>query len=58
MLSDQEESEREKLRESAEARAKKYGINFKEDGHLTPPEGYESATDIICRVNALITQLQ
>jgi hypothetical protein len=33
--------EREKLRKEAEARAKKYGIAFKEGkGHLTPPEGY------------------
>lgn len=33
--------EREKLREEAEKRAKKYGIAFKEGkGHLTPPKGY------------------
>jgi len=33
--------EREKLRKEAEARAKKYGISFKEGkGHLTPPKDY------------------
>lgn len=37
---DEGRSEREKLREEAEARAKKYGISFKEGkGHLTPPRG-------------------
>lgn len=38
---DQEEGEREKLHEAAEARSKKYGIKFREgEGHLTPPEGF------------------
>ena len=37
----QEEGEREKLHEAAEAREKKYGIKFREDkGHLTPPADY------------------
>jgi hypothetical protein len=34
------EDERKKLHDEAEARAKKYGISFKESkGHLTPPKG-------------------
>ena len=38
--------EREKLRKEAEARAKKYGIAFKEGkGHLTPPKGYPEDPD-------------
>jgi len=37
----EEESEREKLRQQAEAREKKYGIKFREDkGHLTPLKDY------------------
>jgi len=41
LASDQEEGEREKLRQAAEAKEKKYGIRFREgEGHLTPPEGY------------------
>jgi len=46
---DQEEREREKLHEQAEARAKTYGIAFKDreacpdnPGHLTPPKDYPS----------------
>lgn len=38
--------EREKLRKEAEARAKKYGISFKEGkGHLTPPKDYPDNPD-------------
>jgi len=33
-------SERDKLREQAKARAKKYGISVKENGNLSPPKGY------------------
>lgn len=33
-------SEREKLHEEQEARAKRYGIKPKPGGHLTPPKGY------------------
>lgn len=37
------ESEREKLRQAREARAKRYGIGVKEGGALTPPAGYPTS---------------
>ncbi|QQE80925.1 DUF6582 domain-containing protein [Alicyclobacillus sp. SO9] len=39
-LAKRDDKEDEKLHTEAEERAKKYGISFKKDGHLTPPEGY------------------
>jgi hypothetical protein len=42
----EEEGEREKLHEAAEAREKKYGIKFREDkGRLTPPADYPQDED-------------
>lgn len=42
----QAKAERDQLREEAEARAKRYGIGFKDGkGHLTPPKGYPTDPD-------------